>query len=94
MAVLEQASGPGDGGANAGGVEGVIAWDDSTGWISLKREASLEEADVRLCWLPKERRGRPHAFRHSTMVIGAETGAITILDFSEMLASFNATSAR
>jgi hypothetical protein len=94
MAVLEQASAPGDAVANAGGVEGVIAWDDSTGWVCLKREASLEGADVRLCWLPMERRGEIHAIRHNTMVIGAKTGAITVLDFSEMLAEFIATSAR
>jgi hypothetical protein len=55
----------------------------STGWItgSWPGEGKLSN----LCWLPTEKRGHSHAVYGSTMVIGADTGAITILDLGAVL---------
>jgi sugar phosphate permease len=74
--------------------EAVLAWDAITGWVRLKTKAPFEGDGALLCWIPTERRGGAHAIWNTTLVLGATSGAITILDFSDMLASFNAASAR
>jgi hypothetical protein len=59
----------------------------TTGWVM--GSCSGEEKPVRLCWLPTERRGYIHAVWGSTVVIGAHTGVITILDLSAMLTTLD-----
>jgi hypothetical protein len=60
-----------------------------TGWILGSRPG--EEKPVYLCWLPTERRGNFFTVYGSTMVVGARTGAITILDLSAVLAMLDQT---
>jgi hypothetical protein len=61
-----------------------LSFDHATGWDM--GSCSSEEKLVRLCWLPTDRRGPHHAVWGSTVVVGADTGAITILDLSAMIA--------
>jgi hypothetical protein len=56
----------------------------ATGWVM--GSCSSEEKLVRLCWLPTDRRGEIYAVWGSTVVVGADTGAITILDLSATIA--------
>jgi hypothetical protein len=68
--------------------DSALGWDVSTGWVQLKVRNSLQENHaVPLCWLPEKRRGDAFAAHDRTVVIGAKTGAITILDFTSMLAN-------
>jgi hypothetical protein len=60
----------------------ALVWNEKTGWISWQR---FDLRLVRLCWLPHERRGKPFVFHNMTAVIGAQHGAVTILDFSEVI---------
>jgi WD40 repeat protein len=58
---------------------------DSTGWIwSVAANGTRQ----RLCWLPKHYRGENIASHGQTVCIGAENGAITILDFSNVPFSY------
>jgi hypothetical protein len=61
-----------------------LSFHHATGWVM--GSCSGKEKPVRLCWLPTDRRGRQHAVWGSTVVVGADTGAITILDLSAMIA--------
>jgi hypothetical protein len=76
--------------ANAMGTnsKSVLRWDWITGWVRLETPG---KADLSLCWLPAERRGHithvSWAIRGYSLAFGAVSGAVTILDFSEMLAS-------
>jgi WD40 repeat protein len=59
--------------------------DETTGWLS---RISFTGPRQRLCWLPKQYRGQEIAFHGQTVCIGAENGAITILDFSDVPFSY------
>jgi hypothetical protein len=61
-----------------------LSFQHATGWVT--GSISGEKKPVRLCWLPTERRGRHYAVSGSIVVVGADTGAITILDLSAMVA--------
>jgi hypothetical protein len=65
----------------------ALVWSGETGWISLQRSRTHS---VRLCWLPHERRGASFASHNMMAAIGAQHGAVTILDFSEVLATLDA----
>jgi WD40 repeat protein len=62
---------------------GTLAWNEASGWISWQRSQTHL---VRLYWLPHERRGTAFACHHMTAVIGGQHGAVTVLDFSEVIA--------
>jgi hypothetical protein len=64
-----------------------LSFQYTTGWIM--GSWSGEENLVRLCWLPAERRGLIYAVWGSTMVIGAQTGTVTILNLSALLVMFD-----
>jgi hypothetical protein len=69
-----------------------LSWDARTGWVQLKTHDALQgNRTVPLCWLPAERRGLPFAVYGCTLVIGARTGAVTILDFTSMLGKIHDT---
>jgi WD40 repeat protein len=61
----------------------ALVWNEASGWISWQ---CSNLRSVRLCWLPQECRGKPFACHNMTVVIGAQSGALTILDFSEVIA--------
>jgi hypothetical protein len=61
----------------------ALVWNKKSGWISWQRSRTHS---VRLCWLPHERRGSSFASHNMTAAIGARHGAVTILDFSEVIA--------
>jgi WD40 repeat protein len=65
----------------------ALVWDEDSGWISWQ---CSDLRSIRLCWLPHERRGMAFASRNKTAVIGARRGAVTILDFSEVIATIDA----
>jgi hypothetical protein len=65
---------------------------EATGWI-VGRWPGQKEKAVFLCWLPPARRGRVAVFG-CTVAVGARMGAITILDFSAMLAMFEQAEVR
>jgi WD40 repeat protein len=54
---------------------------DDDGWVSYRVARGVKK---RLCWLPGERRGRNIASHGQKVCIGASSGAITILDFSNV----------
>jgi WD40 repeat protein len=54
---------------------------DTTGWIWRGTPSGNVQP---LCWLPKQYRGKALAYHGQTVCIGAENGAITILDFSNV----------
>jgi WD40 repeat protein len=57
-----------------------FALDTGTGWISRRDPGGIWQ---RLCWLPHERRDEAKLAHHGSKVcIGADSGMITILDFS------------
>jgi WD40 repeat protein len=59
--------------------------DDTTGWVwRVTPSGTLQ----RLCWLPKQYRGDEIASHGQTMCIGARSGAITILDCSDVSFSY------
>jgi hypothetical protein len=62
----------------------TFVWNSDSGWISWQR--SHLTSPVLLCWLPLERRGYNFECHGTTFIIGAQTGIITILDFSEVIA--------
>jgi hypothetical protein len=62
-----------------------LSFEHETGWVTGSFSGELKKP-VRLWWLPTDRRGRRHAVWGSTVVVGADTGAITILDLSAMIA--------
>jgi WD40 repeat protein len=66
--------------------EGLV-WSKNSGWISWQRP---DRRSIRLCWLPHERRGKTFASYNMTAAIGARNGAVTILDFSEVIATIDA----
>jgi hypothetical protein len=62
----------------------TFVWDQATDWISW--QTSHSALPLPLCWIPVERRGEAFACHGTTVVIGAEQGIITILDFSDVIA--------
>jgi WD40 repeat protein len=64
----------------------ALVWSNKSGWISWQRSRTRL---VRLCWLPHELRGSSFAFHNMTAAIGARNGAVTILDFSEVIATID-----
>jgi WD40 repeat protein len=54
---------------------------DDDGWVSYRVTRGVQK---RLCWLPRERRGREIASYGRKVCIGASSGAVTILDFSNV----------
>jgi WD40 repeat protein len=60
----------------------VFSLDMETGWISCM---DLPGVPKRLCWLPKERRGRQIAAWGEKVCIGTPSGMVTILDFSNVV---------
>jgi hypothetical protein len=67
----------------------TFVWDQATGWISW--HTSNGTLPLPLCWIPVERRGRTFACHGTTVVIAAEQGIITILDFSDVIAMLGNT---
>jgi WD40 repeat protein len=65
----------------------ALVWNEKSGWISWQRSDLLS---IPLCWLPHERGGGTLASHNKTAVIGARRGAVTILDFSEVIAAIDA----
>jgi hypothetical protein len=63
--------------------------DSHTGWIS--RRSAREGALLRLCWLPPDRRGRVFAHHDSHVVVGASQGAVTIINFCDVLRMLSRT---
>jgi hypothetical protein len=61
-----------------------LVWDYAAGWITW--QTSDDTLPLPLCWIPVERRGSKFACHGFTVVIGAEQGIITILDFSDVIA--------
>jgi hypothetical protein len=59
--------------------------DDATGWVLRVASSGTLQ---RLCWLPKQYQGYEIASHGQTMCIGAPSGAITILDFSNVPFSY------
>jgi WD40 repeat protein len=59
----------------------VYSLDIETGWIS---RTNFQGVPKRLCWLPKERRGRQIVAWGQKICIGATSGMVTILDFSNV----------
>jgi hypothetical protein len=56
--------------------------DESTGWLS---RLALDDSTRRMCWLPHKRGyGGRIACWGQKVVIGAHSGLVTILDFSDM----------
>jgi WD40 repeat protein len=54
---------------------------DNDGWVSYRVARGVQKL---LCWLPGERRGNIIASHGQKLCIGASSGAITILDFSNV----------
>jgi WD40 repeat protein len=65
----------------------VVAFeaDTTTGWVSRIFSSGTRQS---LCWLPPQYRGQKIAFHGQTVCIGADNGAITILDFSDVPFSY------
>jgi hypothetical protein len=61
----------------------AFMWSEETGWISWQRS---EVGTLPLCWLPVDRRGGSFATHGFMAAIGAQQGAVTILDFSDVIA--------
>jgi hypothetical protein len=56
--------------------------DDTQGWVS---RIALDRSSRRMCWLPHKRWYRGiMAWSGQKVVIGAESGIVTILDFSDV----------
>jgi hypothetical protein len=56
--------------------------DESQGWVS---RLALDGSMRRMCWLPHQRRHDGCiAWSGQKVVIGAESGMVTILDFSDV----------
>jgi hypothetical protein len=67
----------------------IFEFDSHTGWISHR--SAREGALLRLCWLPPDRRGHAFAHHDSHVVVGAELGAVTVIDFSDVLDTLSRT---
>jgi hypothetical protein len=67
----------------------LLEFDHNTGWISCR--SAREGALLRLCWLPPNRRGNIFARNDSHVVVGASQGAVTIMDFCNVLGIFSRT---
>jgi hypothetical protein len=63
----------------------AISLNESDGWISWRPAQNTRF--FRLCWIPQERRGGLFASHGRMVVIGGHGGAMTILDFSDSIAS-------
>jgi hypothetical protein len=64
------------------GTSPVFELNASTGWVS---RLVLDGILRRMCWLPHKRRHRGvMACWEQKVVIGAESGLVTILDFSDV----------
>jgi hypothetical protein len=62
----------------------LIKFSKYTGWITKSTDMFLPSVD--LCWIPQARRGDEYAVHGSSkIIIGAEQGAITIIDLSPVL---------
>jgi hypothetical protein len=61
----------------------ALMFNKETGWISWQRSDGA--CPVRLCWLPRVRRGESFAWFDTTAVIGSRHGAVTILDLSDVM---------
>jgi hypothetical protein len=61
----------------------ILQCSRDTGWISYR--SARAGALVRLCWLPPNRRGEIFATNGSHVVVGANHGAVTIIDFCDVL---------
>jgi hypothetical protein len=66
---------------------GTLVWSENVGWISW--QPSGGRRPKLLCWLPVERRGEAFVSYGTTAAIGARQGAVTILDFSDVIALLN-----
>jgi hypothetical protein len=64
------------------GTSPVFDWDMSTGWVF---RIAHDGTSRRMCWLPHKRRyGGVIAWSGQKVAIGAESGLVTILDFSDV----------
>jgi hypothetical protein len=61
----------------------ALIWHQESGWVSW--QSSKDSSSVQLCWLSLERRGSAFAWHDTTAVIGAQNGAVTILDFAGVI---------
>jgi hypothetical protein len=69
----------------------TLVWDGRSGWISWRR---ADTRSIELCWLPHDLRGDAFASHEMSAVFGARQGAVTILDFSEVIAMLKSWSHR
>jgi hypothetical protein len=63
--------------------------DCHTGWVSYR--SAREDALLRLCWLPSNRRGNAFARYNSHVVVGSSQGAVTIISFCDVLRMLSCT---
>jgi WD40 repeat protein len=61
----------------------VLYLDAETGWVALN--SPLCNQELKLCWLPKERRARVSTASKHTLVVGAPNGAVTIMSFAKVI---------
>jgi WD40 repeat protein len=65
----------------------VLSLDGQTGWVTVHSPMCKQE--LKLSWLPKERRGWTKASKH-TLVVGAPSGAVTIMSFAKVIHAMHA----
>jgi hypothetical protein len=58
----------------------VLTCDAGSGWITARY--GLYDHEYKVCWLPKDRRGLASATSKHALVVGAESGIVTILSCS------------
>jgi hypothetical protein len=67
---------------HSNGNNAAFQLDERQGWVS---RVALDGSLRRMCWLPHKRRhGGCIAWSGQQVVIGAESGIVTILDFSDV----------
>jgi hypothetical protein len=67
---------------NSNGSSVIFDLHENTGWVS---RLALDGSSRRMCWLPHKRRyGGIIACWGQKVVIGAKSGLVTILDFSDV----------
>lgn len=68
-----------------------IVWDARTGWFTWSNRVGA--CAISLCWLPPYRRGFVFSAHEDKVVVGSDTGAVTIIDFSGTLDLYRRLSA-
>jgi WD40 repeat protein len=66
----------------------VLYLDGETGWVTVHSPQCNQ--GLKLCWLPKERRGCISTVSKHTLVVGAANGAVTIMSFAKVIHAMHA----